>query len=76
MRTLSESLALVDRAAGGRGAGEDVAGRIWYEALLQLSRTSVFADMAAIAVQIAGDASRFGKDAKKLVGDAWKKVGL
>jgi hypothetical protein len=32
--------------------------------------------MAAITVQIAGDASRFGKDAKKLVRDAWKKAGL
>jgi|GEM_PF-1803785 len=76
MRTLSESLALVDRAAGGRGAGEDVAGRIWYEALLQLSRTSVFADMAAITVQIAGGAGGFGKDAKKIVRDAWKKAAL
>ena len=49
---------------------------IWFEALLQLSRSSVFADMAAITVQIAGDASRFGKDAKRIVRDAWKKVGL
>jgi hypothetical protein len=76
MRTLSESLALVDRAAGGRGAGEDVAGRIWFDAMLQLSRTSVFADMAAITVQIAGDTGRFGKDAKRIVRNAWNKVGL
>ena len=45
-------------------------------AMLQLSRTSGFADMASITVQIAGDADRFGKDAKKVVRDAWKKVGL
>jgi hypothetical protein len=44
--------------------------------MLQLSRTSVFSDMAAITVQIAGDAGRFGKDAKRIVRDAWKKVGL
>ena len=44
--------------------------------MLQLSRTSVFSDMAAITVQIAGDAGRFGKDAKRIVRDAWKKAGL
>jgi Zn-dependent metalloprotease len=70
----NRAFALAAVALGGNAW--DVAGRIWYEALLQLSRTSVFSDMAAITVQIAGDADRFGKDAKKVVRDAWKKVGL
>ena len=63
-------------AVGLGGNAWDVAGRIWFDAMLQLSRASVFADMAAITVQIAGDADRFGKDAKRIVRDAWKKVGL
>jgi Zn-dependent metalloprotease len=63
-------------AVGLGGDAWETAGRIWYEAMLQLSRTSGFADMAAITAQIAGDADRFGKDAKKVVRDAWKKVGL
>ena len=54
----------------------EVGGEVGYEAMLQLSRTSGFAEMAAITVQIAGDADRFGKDAKRIVGDAWEKVGL
>jgi len=70
----NRAFALAAMALGGNAW--DAAGRIWYEAMLQLSRTSVFADMAALTAQIAGDSSRFGKDAKKIVRDAWKKVGL
>jgi Zn-dependent metalloprotease len=70
----NRAFALAAVALGGNAW--DVAGRIWFEAMLQLSRTSVFTDMAAITVQIAGDAGRFGKDAKRIVRDSWKKVGL
>jgi Zn-dependent metalloprotease len=70
----NRAFALFAVALGGNAW--DVAGRIWYEAMLQLSRTSVFADMASLTAQIAGDAGRFGKDAKRIVRDAWKVVGL
>ena len=70
----NRAFVLVARALGGKAW--ERAGRIWYDALLQLSRRSQFADMAAITVQIAGDTARFGKDARKAVRDAWKKVGV
>jgi Zn-dependent metalloprotease len=70
----NRAFALAAKALGGR-AWETV-GRVWYDAMLQLSRDSQFKDMVAITVQIAGDKSRFGKDVKKAVQDAWKKVGL
>ncbi len=57
----------------GRPAWE-TAGTIWYESMLQLSRTSQFADLAKITAQIAGD--RFDAATKKAVKAAWKKVGL
>ncbi len=47
---------------------------IWYEAMLQLSRTSRFEDLARITAQVASD--RFGAAACKAVRAAWKKVGL
>jgi Zn-dependent metalloprotease len=59
--------------AVGRPAWE-TAGTIWYESMLQLSRTSQFADLAKITAQIAGD--RFDAATKKAVKAAWKKVGL
>jgi len=58
------------------GNAWETAGRIWFDALLQLSRRSQFKDMAAITTQIAGDTTRFGKGVKKAVTDAWKQVGL
>jgi Zn-dependent metalloprotease len=70
----NRAFTLVAKALGGNAW--ETAGRIWFDAMLQLSRTSQFKDMAAITVQIAGDKSRFGKDAKKAVQNAWKKVGL
>jgi Zn-dependent metalloprotease len=70
----NRAFALAAKALGGK-AWETV-GRVWYDAMLQLSRDSQFKDMVAITVQIAGDKSRFGKDVKKAVQDAWKKVGL
>ncbi|MBU6221998.1 MAG: M4 family metallopeptidase [Planctomycetes bacterium] len=47
---------------------------MWYEAMLQLSRTSQFSDLAKITAQIAGD--RFEAATKKAVKAAWKRVGL
>lgn len=70
----NRAFALAAKALGGK-AWETV-GRVWYDAMLQLSRDSQFKDMVAITVQIAGDKSRFGKDVKKAVRDAWKRVGL
>jgi Zn-dependent metalloprotease len=56
------------------GPAWETPGAIWYEALLQLSRTSQLSDMAKLTAQIAGD--RFGAATKKAVRAAWKKVGL
>ena len=70
----NRAFVLVAQALGGKAW--EIPGRIWFDAMLQLSRQSQFADLAAITLQIAGDTSRFGKDAKKAVQSAWKKVGL
>ena len=70
----NRAFVLAARALGGNAW--ETAGRIWFDALLQLSRHSQFADMAAITTQIAGDTGRFGRGVKKAVKDAWKQVGL
>jgi Zn-dependent metalloprotease len=70
----NRAFVLVAQAVGGKAW--EIPGRIWFDAMLQLSRQSEFADLARITVQIAGDSRRFGKDAKKAVQSAWKKVGL
>ena len=68
----NRAFVLVAQAFGGPAWEE--AGRVWYDALLQLSRTSRFADLARITAQIAGDT--LGAAARKTVRAAWKKVGL
>ena len=68
----NRAFVLAAQALGG--PAWEQAGRIWYDAMLQLSRTSQFADLARITAQVAGD--RFGAAAKKAVKAAWKKVGL
>jgi Zn-dependent metalloprotease len=68
----NRAFVLVAQAFGGPAWEE--AGRVWYDALLQLSRTSQFADLARITAQIAGDT--LGAAARKTVRAAWKKVGL
>jgi Zn-dependent metalloprotease len=68
----NRAFVLVAQALGG--PAWTTAGTIWYEAMLQLSRTSQFADMAKITAQIAGD--RFDAATKKAVRAGWKKVGL
>jgi Zn-dependent metalloprotease len=68
----NRAFVLAARSLGGHAW--EVPGAIWYEAMLQLSRTSRFEDLARITVQIAGD--RFGAATRKAVKAAWKKVGL
>ena len=68
----NRAFVLVAQALGG--PAWTTAGTIWYEAMMQLSRTSQFADLATITAQIAGD--RFNATTKKAVKAAWKKVGL
>ncbi len=68
----NRAFVLVAKSLGGNAW--ETAGEIWYEAMLQLSRTSRFEDLARITAQIAAD--RFGAAAKKAVRAGWKKVGL
>jgi Zn-dependent metalloprotease len=68
----NRAFVLVAQSLGGH-AWETPA-TIWYEAMLQLSRTSRFEDLARITAQVASD--RFGAAARKAVRAAWKKVGL
>ncbi|QEL15682.1 M4 family metallopeptidase [Limnoglobus roseus] len=57
-----------------KGRAWEVAGRLWYDTLLQLSASSQFLDCAKLSVQIAG--AKYGAAAKKAVKSAWKKVGI
>jgi Zn-dependent metalloprotease len=68
----NRAFVLVARSLGGPAWA--AAGTIWYESMLQLSRTSTFADLARITAQIAAD--RFDSATKKAVRAAWRKVGL
>jgi Zn-dependent metalloprotease len=68
----NRAFVLVAQALGG--PAWETAGRVWYDAMLQLSRTSRFADLARVTAQIAGD--RFDAAARKAVKAAWRKVGL
>jgi Zn-dependent metalloprotease len=68
----NRAFVLFAQAVGGNAW--EMPGTIWYDALLQLSRTSQFADMAKLTAQIAGD--RFGAATRKAVRAAWKRVGL
>jgi Zn-dependent metalloprotease len=68
----NRAFVLAAQALGGNAW--ETAGVIWYEAMLQLSRTSQFADLARITAQVAGD--QFGAASRKAIRAAWKKVGL
>jgi Zn-dependent metalloprotease len=68
----NRAFVLVAKSLGG--PAWETPGRIWYEALLQLSARSRFADLVKLTAQIAGD--RFGAVTKKAVRAAWRKVGL
>jgi Zn-dependent metalloprotease len=65
--------AFVLTAKALKGHAWDVAGRIWYNALLQMNSSSQFLDCAKLTVQIAAGE---GAAAKKAVKAAWKKVGI
>ena len=66
--------AFVLTAKALEGRAWDVAGRIWYATMLQLTSSSQFLDCARLTVQVAG--SEHGAAAKKAVKTAWKKVGI
>ncbi|UVJ42970.1 M4 family metallopeptidase [Pseudomonas sp. LS1212] len=68
----NRAFVLVAKALGANAW--DVAGRIWYETMLQLNANSQFQHCAEISVQVAG--ARYGAPAKKAVKAAWKKVGI
>jgi Zn-dependent metalloprotease len=56
-----------------KGNAWELAGRIWYDTLLQLTTTSQFLDCAKRTVQVAGG---HGAVAKSAVQAAWKQVGI
>ena len=58
-----------------KGNAWDVAGRVWFQTMVQLTTTSQFIDCAKLSVQVAGGAD-FGAAVKKAVKAAWKKVGI
>lgn len=58
-----------------KGNAWDVAGRIWYDTMLQLTTTSQIVDCAKLSLQIAST-PKYGAAAKKAVKSAWKKVGI
>jgi Zn-dependent metalloprotease len=69
----NRAFVLTAKALGGNAW--DVAGRIWYETMLQLRPDAQFVDCARATIRVAGD-PRFGSAAKKAVQAAWKKVGV
>jgi Zn-dependent metalloprotease len=69
---LNRAFVLTAKALGGKAW--EVAGRIWYKTLLQLTTNSQFPDCAKISVQVA--TADHGAAAKKAVKAAWKKVGI
>ena len=68
----NRAFVLFAQAVGGNAW--EMPGTIWYDALVQLSRTSQFSDMAKLTARIAGD--RYGAATRKAVRAAWKRVGL
>jgi Zn-dependent metalloprotease len=65
--------AFVLTAKALKGNAWDLAGRIWYDTLLQLTTASQFLDCAKQTVQVA---TGHGAAARKAVKAAWKKVGI
>jgi Zn-dependent metalloprotease len=65
--------AFVLTAKALQGNAWDVAGRIWFDTLLQLTTSSQFLDCARLTVQVAG---AHGAAAKTAVRAAWKQVGI
>lgn len=69
----NRAFVLAAKALGGNAW--DIAGRIWYETLLQLPANSQFSDCARISAKLAGQ-RRYGAAAKRAVIAAWRAVGL
>ncbi|RRV05357.1 peptidase M4 family protein [Pseudomonas sp. v388] len=69
----NRAFVLAAKALGGNAW--DIAGRIWYETMLQLPADCQFVECARTSIKVAGD-PRFGATAKKAVQAAWKKVGM
>jgi Zn-dependent metalloprotease len=67
----NRAFVLTAKALGGNAW--DLAGRIWYETMLQLTTTSQFLDCAKLTVQVA---ATHGTATEKAVKDAWKQVGI
>lgn len=67
----NRAFVLTAKALGGNSW--DVAGRIWYKTLLQLSSSDRFKDCAAMTAQVA---ATLGAAEKKAVRAAWKSVGV
>jgi Zn-dependent metalloprotease len=67
----NRAFVLTATALGGNAW--EVAGRIWYDVLMQIPPTSQFLDCARLTVQVAAG---HGSAAKKAVKTAWKKVGI
>ncbi len=65
--------AFVLTARALKGHAWDVAGRIWFDTLLQLTTFSQFLDCAKLTVQVA---TGHGVVAKRAVRAAWKQVGI
>ncbi len=58
-----------------KGNAWDVAGRLWYDTMQQLTSTSQIADCARLSLQIAGT-PKFGAAARKALRTAWRNVGI
>ena len=67
----NRAFVLTAKALGGKAW--EVAGRIWFDTLLQLNTNSQFIDCAKLTLQVANN---HGAAAKKAVKAAWKKVGI
>jgi len=67
----NRAFVLAAKALGGKAW--EVAGRIWYDTLLQLNNFSQFKDCAKQSVQVA---ATHGAAAKKAVEEGWKQVGI
>lgn len=65
---------LFARALGGNAW--ETPGRIWYDTLRALHRTSQFSDMVKMSTQIAGTLYGAGGTVEKAVAKAWKGVGF
>jgi Zn-dependent metalloprotease len=67
----NRAFVLAAKAIGG--SSWEVAGRIWFDTMLQLSRVAQFQECAELAVEMAAP---HGADAARAVRNAWSSVGV